>query len=200
MQIAAIALAGGKSSRMGQDKALILIDGEPMLRRVCLAVAQVTDQGYVVVREAEPYQQAIAANFTFVIDNKLDGALIGFSLGIQAIASPVDWILLVACDLPNLQGDVLQAWAHDLAALPMEAIAYLPRSTDGKNWEPLCGFYRWQAQISLNQFIEQGGRSFQKWLSNHQAIEIVSVPPRMLLNCNKPEDMSLALEYTQLKL
>lgn len=189
MQIAAIALAGGRSSRMGQDKALILIDGEPMLRRVCLAAAQVTARGYVVVREAEPYQQAIAANFTLVIDNKLDGALVGFSLGIEAIASPVDWILLLACDLPYLQGEVLQAWAHDLAALPMTAIAYLPRSADGKNWEPLCGFYRWQAHISLHQFIEQGERSFQKWLSKHEVIEITSVPPRMLLNCNKPEDL-----------
>lgn len=189
MQIAAIALAGGRSSRMGQDKALILIDGEPMLRRVCLAAAQVTEQGYVVVREPAPYQQAIAHNFTLVIDNKLDGALVGFSLGIEAIASPVDWILLLACDLPNLQGAVLQAWARDLAALPMTAIAYLPRSADGKNWEPLCGFYRWQAHISLHQFIEQGGRSFQKWLSKHEMIEITSVPPRMLLNCNKPEDL-----------
>jgi molybdopterin-guanine dinucleotide biosynthesis protein A len=193
MQIAAIALAGGRSSRMGQDKALILVDGEPMLRIVCLAAAQVTDRGYVVVREAEQYQRAIATNFTtnftFVIDHCLDGALVGFSLGIQAITPPVDWILLLACDLPNLQGDILQAWAHDLAALPEDAIAYLPRSLDGKNWEPLCGFYRWQAQISLNQFIEQGGRSFQKWLSNHQVIEIASVPSRMLLNCNKPEDL-----------
>jgi molybdopterin-guanine dinucleotide biosynthesis protein A len=192
MQIAAIALAGGRSSRMGQDKALILIDGEPMLQRVCLAAAQVTDRGYVVVRETAPYQQAIAPdfpNFTFVIDDQLDGALVGFSLGIRAIAPPVDWVLLLACDLPNLQGDVLQTWAQDLATLPMEAIAYLPRAADGKSWEPLCGFYRWQAQISLNQFIERGGRSFQKWLSNHQAIEIVSPPPRMLLNCNSPEDL-----------
>lgn len=191
MQIAAIALAGGRSSRMGQDKALISIDGEPMLRRVCLAAAQVAEQGYVVVRETEPYQQAIAANFTFVIDDRLDGALVGFSLGIQAIASPVDWLLLLACDLPNLQGEVLQTWARDLAALPMEAIAYLPRSADGKSWEPLCGFYRWQAQTSLQQFIEQGGRSFQKWLSNHQAIEIANVAPSMLLNCNSPEDIAI---------
>ena len=167
----------------------MLVNGEPMLRRVCLAAAQVTDQGYVIVREAEPYQQAIAPNFELVIDDRLDGALIGFWQGIQAIACPVDWILLLACDLPNLRGEVLQAWARDLAFLPMEAIAYLPRSPDGKNWEPLCGFYRWQAQTSLQQFIEQGGRSFQKWLSNHQVSEIVSVPPEMLLNCNQPEDV-----------
>lgn len=142
-----------------------------------------------------------------VVDQYFEGALMGFWQGWEAIAKlnpqPITqsntWLLLLACDLPNLRGDILATWAQDLANLPPQAIAYLPRhfsqdpSQDHrKSWEPLCGFYRWQCRDSLANFIKSGGRSFQKWLSDRQdpdqVIAITPVPPAMLLNCNTPQD------------
>jgi molybdopterin-guanine dinucleotide biosynthesis protein A len=164
----------------------------------------VADSVYVVARSQEQYQSAIAQNLdltqiSVVLDQQFDGALVGFWQGIQAIATASnhlpDWILLLACDLPNIQGDILQAWASQLANLseniPDRAIAYLPRYLDEhsqKQWEPLCGFYRWQCQDSLAEFIAKGGRSFQKWLGNQEVVEITNVPNSMLFNCNTPQD------------
>ena len=193
--IIAIALSGGKSSRMGRDKALLKIEGETLLFKTCRTALQVADAVYVVARSEEQYQEAIADSLdhTFVvIDQKLDGALIGFWQGIMAIAETPDWILLLACDLPKLEGEVLQIWATQLADLPENAIAYLPRysldDTSQKQWEPLCGFYRWQCRDSLTEFIDNGGRSFQSWLDKQEVIEISNVPLPMLFNCNTPED------------
>ena len=193
--IIAIALSGGKSSRMGHDKALLKIEGETLLFKTCRTALQVADAVYVVARSEEQYQEAIADSLdhTFVvIDQKLDGALIGFWQGIQAIAETPDWILLLACDLPKLKGEVLQIWAAQLADLPKDAIAYLPRysldDTSQKQWEPLCGFYRWQCRDSLTEFIANGGRSFQSWLDKQEVIEISNVPLPMLFNCNTPAD------------
>ncbi|MCE2889036.1 MAG: molybdenum cofactor guanylyltransferase [Pseudanabaena sp.] len=189
-----IALSGGKSSRMGRDKALLEINGETLLLRTCQTALGVADSVYVVARSQKQYQEAIAQNLPhcyLVLDQQFDGALVGFWQGIREIASPVDWILLLACDLPNLQGDILQIWASQLASLPETAIAYLPRYVDEnsqKQWEPLCGFYRWQCQDSLREFINIGGRSFQKWLSNQEVIEIENAPFAMLFNCNTPDD------------
>jgi molybdopterin-guanine dinucleotide biosynthesis protein A len=194
MHIRAIVLSGGKSSRMGRDKALLAINGETLLWKTCRTALQAADSVCIVARSQEQYQDAIATNLpqiSVVLDQHFDGALVGFWQGIQAISSPVDWILLLACDLPNLQVDVLQSWASQLANLPETAIAYLPRYLDEnsqKQWEPLCGFYRWQSQDSLREFIGNGGRSFQKWLSNQEVVEIVNAPVAMLFNCNTPDD------------
>lgn len=199
MEIVAIALSGGKSSRMGRDKALLKINGETLLFRTCRTALQIADSVYVVARSQEQYQSAIAdfSDRTFlVLDREFDGALVGFCQGLEAIAvapdrALPDWILLLACDLPNIQTEALRIWAEDLANLPDNAIAYLPRyldTTSQKQWEPLCGFYRWRVQDSLAKFTANGGRSFQRWLSKKQVIEILNVSSSMLLNCNTPEE------------
>jgi molybdopterin-guanine dinucleotide biosynthesis protein A len=189
---------------MGSDKALLEINGETLLSKTCRTALEVADAIYVVVRSQSQYEMAIAnflsknqstTNLFKVIDQQFDGALVGFWQGLQAIIEPTDWILLLACDLPNLQSDIMQIWANHLADLPESAIAYLPRHVNKnpnedsrKEWEPLCGFYRWSCQDSLMEFINQGGRSFQKWLENLEVIEIENVPASMLFNCNTPED------------
>ena len=196
MNIIAIVLSGGKSSRMGRDKALLEVNGETLLFKTCQTALQVADSVYIVARSQEQYQNAIAHDlpqFSVVLDQQFDGALVGFWQGINAITSPVDWILLLACDLPNLQADILQSWASQLTNLPESAIAYLPHYVDGnsqKQWEPLCGFYRWRCQDSLKLFIANGGRSFQKWLGSQEVIAIANVSLSMIFNCNTPNDFS----------
>jgi molybdopterin-guanine dinucleotide biosynthesis protein A len=204
MKIIAIALSGGKSSRMGSDKALLEINGETLLFKTCRTALEVADAIYVVVRSQSQYEMAIAnfpsvTNYFMVVEQQFDGALVGFWQGIQAIYEPTDWILLLACDLPNLQSDILQIWATHLADLPESTIAYLPRYANEnsneasnhnlrKQWEPLCGFYHWSCRDSLMEFINQGERSFQKWLENLEVVEIENVAASMLFNCNTPKD------------
>ncbi|MFN7859986.1 MAG: molybdenum cofactor guanylyltransferase [Pseudanabaena sp.] len=204
MKITAIALAGGKSSRMGSDKALLEIKGETLLSRTSHIALLVADSVYIVARSQQQYQHLTTNHLKsihLVVDKKLDGALMGFWQGIQAIAnSPPDWLLLLACDLPNIQSDILQTWASQLDNLPQTVIAYLPHHVESdsnqspKQWEPLCGFYRWQCQASLAEVIEKGERSFQKWLDTQEVVEIPYVPLDMLFNCNTPYDFLKAVQ------
>ena len=197
LKIIAIALAGGKSSRMGRDKALLEINGETLLSQTSRIGLEIADSLYIVARSQEQYESLpndTSDKIHVILDQKFDGALVGFWQGINAIANPPDWLLLLACDLPNLQADILKIWASQLLDLPEQVIAYLPSYQPNmlqskKYWEPLCGFYRWQCRDSLAQFMTQGGRSFQKWL-DHQGVEkIPNVPESMLFNCNTPEDL-----------
>ena len=123
------------------------------------------------------------------------GPLVGFYQGLSQITnnaaqtSSVDWLLLLACDLPNLQPDVIHGWCGRLAETPLSTVALLP-SHPTKGWHPLCGFYRHRCLESLKTFIDKGGRSFQKWLANEDVQPLPVSNPAVLFNCNTPEDLA----------
>lgn len=199
--ISTIVLAGGLSSRMGQDKALIPIDGIPLLLRVCRVAQQCTDQVYVVTPWIERYQSLLTIESKHPPiqliqespsnpDASPQGPLIGFLQGLAQVQS--DWVLLLACDLPNLQINTLRAWITQLPQVPDEKIALLPRHLQGW-WEPLCGFYRVACRTPLEAFVQTGGRSFQHWLAD-QKVQVLSANSHMLLNCNTPEDLQQIMD------
>ena len=191
LSLSAIVLAGGQSSRMGRDKALIALQGVPLLRQVCEVALNCVGQVYVVTPWPERYQD-ILPNACRVIreiplpgETQSHGPLVGFAQGLTQVKT--DWVLLLACDLPQLQVEVLQSWAMKLENVPQEAIALLSRQPKG--WEPLCGFYRRQCLPRLTQFINDGGRSFQGWLSQSLVQELQVRDAQIFFNCNTPTDL-----------
>jgi molybdopterin-guanine dinucleotide biosynthesis protein A len=191
MQLSALVLAGGQSRRMGQDKALLEINGVPMLRRVCAIARLCANPVYVVTPWIERYQAIVPPGCQLIRelstlgDTDSHGPLIGFAQGLVQVQT--EWVLLLACDLPFLKAEVLQTWAQQLEAANPMAIAYLPRHPKG--WDALCGFYRQDSLAGLQGFIESGGRSFQRWLAQHPVAELALENRQMLLNCNTPADL-----------
>lgn len=197
--LSAIVLAGGQSSRMGQDKALILINEVPLLRRTCEIALQCADPVWVVTSRSENYRAIAPSACQFILEHPIkegerpSGPLAGFAQGLVHCMTP--WVLLLACDLPYLHANGLQRWQQQL---PGEegAIALLPRAEKG--WEPLCGFYHRRCLKSLNTYLQNGGRSFQTWLNEMpvQPITFSALPEvaqqeaQMLFNCNTPEDLN----------
>jgi molybdenum cofactor guanylyltransferase len=192
LDLSAIVLAGGQSSRMGRDKALLEVAGVPMLRRVCEAALHCTDRVYVVTGWGDRYQTILPLACSIVTEiplpeqTELAGPLVGFAQGLVHVNT--EWVLLLACDLPQLTGAVLQAWSTQVATVSAGAIALLPRSNQG--WEPLCGFYRRSGLGGLVPFIAAGGRSFQRWLREESVQELAIANPHMLFNCNTPQDFN----------
>lgn len=191
MQFAAVILAGGQSSRMGRDKALIKIQGISLLEKICLLARKCTDRVYIITPWVEKYQKIVPTNCQILQevsspeDSQPHGPLIGFAQALTHLDT--DWILLLACDLPNLTASEIQKWSSFLEIVPPEAIALLPKSPQG--WEPLCGFYRRSCLPLLNEYISQGGRSFQQWLENSIVQELPVSDRHLLFNCNTPADL-----------
>jgi molybdenum cofactor guanylyltransferase len=187
-RLSAIVLAGGKSSRMGEDKALIPIQGIPLLQRVCHVAKSCADQVYIVTPWPERYQNLLLPGCEFIqeLPTETQGPLVGFAQGMEKVRT--EWVLLLACDLPNLRIDVLQDWVNRLDTIEEENIAFLVKHPKG--WEPLCGFYRDRSLPLLLDFIKQGGRSFQQWLQQNSVAVLPLPEPDMLFNCNTPEDLS----------
>jgi len=199
--LTAIVLAGGRSSRMGRDKALIPINGVPLLQFVCNVAQGCADTVYVVTPWKERYQGIVPSGCQFIqelplsaIPNYSPGPLVGFAQGLTQVET--EWVLLLACDLPRLRLEVLQSWVAKLdqvdgeaicAERSSEAIASLTRTAKG--WDPLCGFYRRNCLSSLEEYINLGGRSFQGWLNMYPVKEFTLTDKEMLFNCNTPEDL-----------
>jgi molybdopterin-guanine dinucleotide biosynthesis protein A len=191
-QLSAIVLAGGQSSRMGTDKALVEIEGQPMLLRVCEVAFSCTPWVYVVSGWNHRYQPILDDRVKFVQEVSLvkdiypHGPLVGFAQGLQQVKT--DWVLLLACDMPCLSPEELYRWMQELPHLSLDTRVALARNRKGW-WEPMCGFYRRDCQSSLDAFIQSGGRSFQRWLESQKVYELRAHDPEMLFNCNTPADV-----------
>lgn len=189
--IAAIILAGGRSSRMGRDKALLEISGRSLLEKISRLALECTDRVYIITPWIERYQSILPNGCQMIREvvspgeTEPQGPLVGFARALTEIDA--EWVLLLACDLPNLNASVFKNQFDDLDNIPPEVMAWLPRHPKG--WEPLCGFYRRQCLPLLEEFIDRGGRSFQGWLALIPVRELPLSDRGMLFNCNTPEDL-----------
>ena len=199
---------------MGRDKAAIVIprgcangsDGVPMIRRIYDVVARCQDRDgrladriQIVTPWAERYRSLLPPECHFIPELQADrGPLMGFRQGLVEVSST--WILLLACDLPNLATPVLQTWIDGLSSIPAQSIAYLPKQLDKQGWEPLCGFYRRSCLDSLSEYTNNGERSFQGWLTNCMVTELAIADRRCLANCNTPADLAAVAEERSIEL
>lgn len=95
---AAIVLGGGRSRRMGRDKASLPFGGQTMLQRVVGVVSQVVDEVWVVAREDQP----VVGDFQVARDPAEGlGPLAGLVAGLGAMAA--ERAFVTSCDVPLLK-------------------------------------------------------------------------------------------------
>ncbi len=180
---AGFVLAGGRSSRMGQDKALLMLDGEPLiakgvrkLNRVCVEVA--------IAGGSENL-----APFGRVISDKNPGC--GPLSGIVAALgqSSFKWNLFLPVDAPFVPVSVLKAMLAQAADHP--GVCVMAR-TQGV-MQPLCGVYSRDALGVLERELAAG-----RWKVT-QAIEAAGMVKLIdfgdsgwFANLNTPEEFAEA--------
>jgi molybdenum cofactor guanylyltransferase len=188
--ITAIILAGGQSSRMGRDKALLTWGDRTLLSRICSVASESTVRVYIVTPWIEKYQYIVPQNCQLIAEKLLDSQqksnipIIGFLQALPLVTT--DWVLLLACDLPLLRSSHVKCWYGYLETVLPQQIALLPRNPKG--WEPLCGFYRRSCLPLLETYIAAGGASFQKFLAQNAIAPLPISDRSCLFNCNTPED------------
>jgi len=98
MKAGAIILAGGQSSRMGTDKALLDFYGKTNIERVRDSLREIFTETLLVTNNQEAYR---FLNLRMVSDNYLGkGPIAGIQAGLSASTENVNFI--VACDMPFL--------------------------------------------------------------------------------------------------
>lgn len=102
MKVGAIILAGGKSSRMGVDKGLMLLNEKAMVQHVIDAVKLVADE-IIIVANNEEYK-----NFGYVVvadEIKDAGPVAGICTGLKQAKYNYNFIL--SCDVPYVSKEML---------------------------------------------------------------------------------------------
>ncbi|MCL4545720.1 MAG: molybdenum cofactor guanylyltransferase [Chloroflexi bacterium] len=100
--VSGIILAGGRSRRFGQDKCLAEIGGQPLLGHVVRALSPLVDEIIVV-----GHIQLLPLPVRLIGDAVPGlGPLQGLIGGLSAAAH--EWSIVVACDMPLLNGDILR--------------------------------------------------------------------------------------------
>jgi molybdopterin-guanine dinucleotide biosynthesis protein A len=112
-QMAGVILSGGKSLRMGQDKAFIEIAGLPMIERILRVLGDLFEETLVVANQTDPYRRLDTSVYTDAIPGR--GALGGLYTGL--LFSSFDTAFCVGCDMPFLSPSLISYLADGLQPL-----------------------------------------------------------------------------------
>ena len=187
-RVTGVVLAGGGSRRMGRDKALLQVAGRPLLELAAEKLSAVCAE--VLVADAgRAYPATGEAQVVSVPDGPGAGPAAGI-LG-AAQARPDQPLLVLACDLPNMTGELL---AH-IAQEPGDWVV----PDRGGQLEPLVALYRPAALAALARRV-QAGRFALHTLAEEPDLRIRRLtdrelaafgdPDHLFRNLNRPEDLA----------
>ncbi len=176
--VGAYLLAGGASSRMGRDKALLLIDGSPLLVRLVNILATVSGNPQIIA-PAGRYEQL---GYRPIHDRRSGcGPLAGVETAL--LHSNFEWNLVLACDLPF----VTKEWLGQMVATAIAAAPETWLVTTGEN--PLLAVWRKPALPAVQSALDAGQFRLRDLMKPLNAQNLIPPDPQILANWNRPDDM-----------
>jgi molybdopterin-guanine dinucleotide biosynthesis protein A len=179
-----LVLAGGKSRRMGHDKALLQREGQSQLSFVASLLEPVVKQVFVSAR-ADQRDDPERGRFATIVDRYEDMGPVAGILSAMDEHPDADW-LVVACDLPNIDAETLEYLVAQQADEPFTAY----RSSYGGLPEPLCAIYAAGSAALLRRFVDEGVYCPRKMLINSDTRLLEQPNPAALDNINTPDDLA----------
>ncbi len=185
-------LAGGKSSRMGTDKAFLDFHGRTLLERALAVMGAVCDQ-VMIVGDRAKFAKYESAECRAVVADIFSGC--GPLGGIHAALtrSAAELNLMLAVDMPFVSAELLEflwAAAEDEGN---HAIVTVPRT--GRGLQPLCAIYRRDFAAAAEQALRAGKYKIDAAFSGvrlrvieESELAAAGFSEQKFFNVNTPED------------
>jgi len=172
-------LVGGRSRRMGTDKALIEIGDQLLFRRVAVEIGKICGTVSLV---GDPI--VYGGLGVPVIPDRFPGR--GPLAGIESAlkATDVEWNLVVACDMPSLDVSIL----GKLFEAAEGGDGAVPSYGDGRI-EPLCAVFHARCHAAILAAVESGVRKVSDALARLALRYVPVSSPDSFANLNTPEDL-----------
>ena len=189
--VAAFVLAGGKSTRMGADKAFVVLDGRTLLARALELARAVTVDVRIVGDRAKFGEFAAVVEDVF----RECGPLGGIHAALRASSAELN--LMLAVDVPFVSVALLEYLIE--RARSSSAFVTVVR-TDG-GWQPLCAVYRREFGDSAEQALLGGCykidalfESARTQVISAEELKAAGFSSRMFRNLNTREELEAARE------
>jgi molybdenum cofactor guanylyltransferase len=200
-RFAAIVLCGGRSQRMGRDKASLPFGDELMLQRVVRLLSPIVS-AVIVVAAPEQQVPSLPPWVRIVRDHRPGrGPLEGLAAGLAALPAEVEAAFVTSCDVPLLEPNFVRLLANRLG----EFDVVVPQERDFAH--PLSAIYRKSVAGVVERLLEED-RLRPAFI--FQEVRTCRVPVdelreadarlRTLMNLNRPADYRQALELAGLAL
>ena len=199
MDKSAIVLAGGFSSRFGEDKGVLELANKPLIKHVVDAVRPFVDEIVVVTNSEErvrKYAAVVGGQTRFAVDScESKGPLIGALTGFEGARGK--YALLLAFDTPFVSGEVVSL----LFDLCLSKAAAIPRWPNGQI-EPLHAVYQTAVALeAATSAVAEGRLDMRGMIERMRGVRYIStlvmlqVDPelRTFFNINTPLDLRKAL-------
>ena len=188
-------LAGGRSRRMGEDKAFLELDGRPMLQRVVTELSRLGVPVLVAAGKEGRELPALPDGVTCVHDpSPHEGPMAGALALMEALPGSCDRIFLCACDLPFLTAELVAR----LDGLLDDETDMLVPVAQGQP-QVLAAFYRKSLLPEISRRYDAGDRKLRRLYDDRPTrfldeAELRRIDPTLhsFHNLNRPEDLEEA--------
>ena len=186
---AGFVLAGGRSSRMGRDKALLEVEGQCLVGRVAAVVREAAGS-VTLIADPEKYSKLGYP----VYPDRLPDCCPLSGVHTALTVSHADWNLVVACDMPDLNAPFLVRLLETVENAEFDCL--LPAGASGRP-EPMCAVYHRRSLPAIQRALQGGVRKMLDGLAGLR-LEVLHVEgPGPFRNINTPEEW---MEYKRVQM
>ncbi|PZC43920.1 MAG: molybdopterin-guanine dinucleotide biosynthesis protein A [Chloroflexi bacterium] len=195
-ELTGIVLAGGRSRRMGQDKASLMLDGVSLLQRCVDRLASVVDELVLVGAPGCSLPPVVSDLPMLTVEDPVEGEgpLMGIAVGLEAASAPV--AVVVAVDMPLLEPELLRLLTRRVNSTHRWVV---PIALDRP--QPLCSAFSVEALGVIRAHLEAGDRAPMALEADLDAYRMqveewstVDAEGRSFLNVNTPEEFQELVE------
>ena len=184
--ITGIILAGGKSSRMGQDKAFILFSGRPLIEVVIENLSSLFKNLLIISNNQSLYAKYEIEVQPDILEGK--GPLGGIHAGLHF--SKTKYAFVTACDMPYLNPELVRFLSNETGDYDVIIPEFRQRL------EPLCAIYSSNCIEPIEKHLSSGNLKITDFISQVNTCvinekDVRSFDPEGLsfVNINTPEDI-----------
>ena len=191
IELSIVLQAGGRSSRMGQDKALLPFMGTTMLDYILEQVKGLGEETLIITNQPQNYGDFAYPLFSDVISNV--GALGGLYSAIYHAQH--EYVLVLGCDMPFINRGFLDY----MLELALDFDVVIPRMEPNGFAEPFRAIYKQSCLEPVKVAIDSGQRRVISFFDavnvryiEGDEIERFDPEYRSFFNVNTPEDFARA--------